>query len=174
MKLEDISHWFQIAASFGVVFGLSLVYWEIRQSYDITQAQLIDGVYSMMTEQNTASYGEQLHLIFEKACVSPDQLTTSDLFVLDAYFFDIINRLRRNITINDATGFYEDEPWRLYTGNISGILRTHAGRYWWQRSRSWLEPDLVEVGDEIYSALGETDCGEREAGYYKYLNSVQN
>jgi hypothetical protein len=127
----------------------------------------------MMTDQSTAAYGEQLHLIYAKACESPDDLSASDLFVLDSYFFNIVNRIRREMRISQVSGFYADEQWLRHTRNSVSIFifRTYAGRDWWQRGRSWLDPDLIAAGDKILSSLGDPDCGKRVSDYHEYLRS---
>ena len=173
MKLENLGNWLQISASIGIVIGLVLVIWELRQSQDIARAQMVDSTFGHIADLDIAELGEEPAPIQAKACEQPKELTRADLIVLDAFFVGTLDRFRRQIHISRRSDFYDDENWRNFPFHYYTIFETHAGRSWWMIVRPRLlrnEPELVEAGDEILSSLGEPACAKRLESYRNYLN----
>ena len=165
MNNLSFSDWVQITTSIAVLIGLGLVIWELQQSREITQAQLISDGYANMTQQSTAFIGEDAALAMAKSCTQPDNLTTEDLVVLHWVYFEILSRTRRSLSIGESTAFYE-ETWRRWAGvNFRFMFRTEHARWWWRNTNETWEPELVEVGNKVLDELGPANCAEHYSNF---------
>jgi hypothetical protein len=162
---QNLANWVQILTGFALIVGLGLVIWELQQTRDVVFAQLTSDGYSDVTQQQTAVMGESAADAIAKACDAPESLTTKDLVVLDAYFGELVNRMRRNISIAERAGFYSDETQyrENWTGNLKGLFDTIPGRVWWEAS-NFGQP-LQQYGDRVLNELGPPDCSKYFVGF---------
>ena len=85
MGSEKLNDWVQIATGITLVLGLGFIIWELQQSREATISQLTSDGFVYAGQQNATIMGEDLALVIAKACEAPEDLTTSDLVVLEAH-----------------------------------------------------------------------------------------
>lgn len=184
MNTQSLTNMVQIVTGLAVVVGLALVIWELQQTRDVVFAQLTSDGYGDVTQHQMTLLGESASDVVAKACDDPDALTTSDLMVLESYFSAIINRMRRNISIADRTGFYSDQDqYRLnWTGNFLLLFETSAGRVWWEKDYLGndtqalfkYDPRLQEFGDEILTERSPGSCTSYYSNFKAAILAAQD
>lgn len=95
MQTETLNRWLSLCANVGVIFGLILVAFQIRQDVELTKIQLFSDATSSRKEWNQAMLGSDPMLVVAKSIENPSDLTLSDLHVMDAYLVGAVNELRR-------------------------------------------------------------------------------
>ena len=95
MKTDAINKWLSLAANIGVMLGLVLVAYQIRQDVELTKVQLFSDATSSRKEWNQAMLGSDPMNVVMKSIESPSELTLAELHVMDAYLVGAVNELRR-------------------------------------------------------------------------------
>jgi hypothetical protein len=103
MKTESINRWLSLAANIGVMLGLVLVAYQIRQDVELTKVQLFSDATSSRKEWNQAMLGSDPMNVVMKSIENPSDLTLAELHVMDAYLVGAVNELRR-LELLEAAG----------------------------------------------------------------------
>ena len=155
MNIQKLNDWLQLIAALGVIAGLVLVVWELRQDRLLTRAELgadsVSGyvsIYAMGQQETTAR-------VFAKAAMQPTELTVDEHVVMESFFRAVIDEVvgrevylkQRGVFPHTEVGFHD-----FLVRNI--LFSTEYGRAWWavnkdtlqQRHREGIER-AIEVGD---------------------------
>ncbi len=103
MKMDSINRWLSLVANIGVMLGLILVAYQIRQDVELTKVQLFSDATSSRKEWNQAMLGSDPMNVVMKSIESPSELTLAELHVMDAYLVGAVNELRR-LELLEAAG----------------------------------------------------------------------
>ena len=110
MKGDTVNRWLSLGANFGVVIGLLLVAFQIKQDADLTKAVLFNDHTNSRKEWNQAMMGENPMAVVAKSIEQPEELTLEELHIMDMYLIGAINELRRlevlkvaGLEVDDAT-----------------------------------------------------------------------
>ena len=95
MKGDTVNRWLSLGANFGVVIGLLLVAFQIKQDADLTKAVLFNDHTNSRKEWNQAMMGENPMAVVAKSIEQPQELTLEELHIMDMYLIGAINELRR-------------------------------------------------------------------------------
>ena len=160
MTVEKLSHWLQITASVGVFVGLVLVYHEMRQTRDIAVLGQTVNAFNSLVERNVAEIGETPYEAVVKACMSPEDLTEEDAYILDTKFWNhltVVFRYRR------AHGIFEldlNNTWQdVAAPEFYQIFETLPGRRWFEAVAPNLPKDVVDAGNKVMSSMPEECVG---------------
>ncbi len=102
MNLEKLNQWLLLLSHLGILGGLILVGLQIRQDSEIAKVQLFSDITSSRIDMAEATLGENPAPILAKALTEPDDLTDSELYVMDAYLIRGLNEVRRAIVLQRA------------------------------------------------------------------------
>ncbi len=167
MKSATISNWIQTITGVGIVLGLGLVIWELQQSHEAASSELSSGYFELQNQGLTAVMGDNAAEAIAKSCENPEALNYAELVVLENYYIDLINSIERTKVLADRGRFYSDEVWRGLVGLLTPMLRTSPGvGYWNSIARSWVDPEILEVGDEYLKKISRT-CTEEYGDWIK-------
>jgi len=92
---DAANRWLTLGANIGVVIGLVLVAYQIKQDSDLTKAVLFNDHTNSRKEWNQAMMGENPMAVVAKSIEAPTDLTLEELMVMDMYLIGAINELRR-------------------------------------------------------------------------------
>jgi hypothetical protein len=95
MQTESLNRWLSLGANIGVILGLVMVAFQIRQDVELTKVQLFSDATSSRKEWNQAMLGSDPMTVVMKSIESPSNLTLAELHVMDAYLVGAVNELRR-------------------------------------------------------------------------------
>ncbi len=95
MMGDTVNRWLSLGANVGIVVGLLLVAFQIKQDADLTKALLFNDHTNSRKEWNQAMMGENPMVVVAKSIERPQELTLDELHVMDMYLIGAINELRR-------------------------------------------------------------------------------
>ncbi len=147
MDANTVNQWLTLAANLGVVAGLILVGFQIRQNTRITKAQITNDYYLADMELELVMMGEQPIDPWVKSIYSPDKVTQADVAILDRYFnygLVQIQRLRKMQELGLA-----DDDWKNGMSYLGWHLGNEIGRRWWKYSKSSYPTDFVKMVDDV-------------------------
>jgi hypothetical protein len=160
MNREAISDWIQIIGMIGVIAGLLLVTYELRQNRQIARAELNSQQLDHMGSIYGAFRNPDFAAVFQKSLAQPDSLTPNEKLMMDGHFRDLINLLRRDNSMY-VLGVYEDNTdfWAGWVVRYG--LGTKFGRQWWSQNKD----RTGRIGTKIDEALERLDNGELHVVY---------
>ena len=157
MESQRLSMWVQLVTGVAVLLGLGLVIWELRQTRDIAEAQLISDGYSQATQVHTSMFGEQAAEVLAKSCENPEELSDSELQVLFRIHLAHVNLARRIYDIDAHTTLFQ-EGWKSEAQLVlSGILACLPGRALWQEVSVQMPQEFQSLGNEMIQGMEKDD-----------------
>ena len=151
--------WLQILSNIAILVGIIFVYWEIQQNQTLTRIQLVSDGMMMRADRANSLVGENPTLVLEKACLSPDELTTSDKMILAQIFQSRISEAARNRRLYLASDIgiqYENDFQMAFVS----MFNYEFGRDYYERTKERLPPDLREIGDFVLNSEFSPNCKE--------------
>ncbi len=158
MDSQQIANWVQAITGVALLTGIGLVVWELQQNREAFQSQLTSDAYHNISQRNIALLGEHPTKVLAKACDAPDSLTRAELHILEAFYMDNLNTLRRNYVIARRGDYYDVDYWKRYPYDITVMFETQVGISFWRTMTGWLEPDIKRFGDELLASGDFTSC----------------
>ena len=95
MNSDNLNKWLSLGANIGVVIGLLLVAFQIRQDAELTKAQLFSESTDSRREWNQAMMGNEPMKVVTKSIERPHELTLEELQIMDMYLLAAVNEIRR-------------------------------------------------------------------------------
>ncbi len=143
MKSSRLNEWLQILASLGVLVGLIVVAYEIKQNTEVAEAEHYRESYSMWMHVATVEIESNIDEIFIKSIADPENLTSRDLVKLNAWFILVTstydNGARASeLGIATPTGLISESDARYY-------FSSEISRQWFEANKHWLHPDNAEI-----------------------------
>ncbi len=143
MSSDKVSGWLGVGANIGVMAGLFMVAYQINQEAELTKAALFSSSTDSRREWNQAMMGENPMDIVAKSIERPQDLTLSELHVMDMYFVSAINELRR-LEVLKAEGLDVD-------AQVEGLQHFYFGsnfaKAWYQEYGG--DSELQTIQDKI-------------------------
>ena len=154
--LKDLNDWLQLLASVGVIVGLALVAYELRQQHNLARAEMGSDMFSAFQSWNQSAQSESILGVTVKAAVSPDELTSEEHLLLDMYYWNTVivfpireaYMQRRGVFGNEMT---EDDLQNVAQIAGSIIFATPYGKAWYEVNRSEMYPHIRSVLDDVRS-----------------------
>ena len=163
----------QIGSTLAILIGLTLVVWELKQTRDLTEAQLISDSLITRQQSNVSLMGENPIAAISKACTASAHLTEEEFHVVRLHYQTKLLESIRRIEIAEASALFDESDWKENaTLEFSTIAQTEFGRWWWQVVRSSylpFQPELVAFGDEVIEASPAPDCRVPYRAYQKHF-----
>ena len=148
MKIENLNTRLQILASVGVIIGLFIVAYELKQTKDLAQAQIMDQTYTDLRNGYQNLMGENPASSITKACTNPSELSPEDIVILSAHLSEQYVQIIRWYKLEEVADFGIEwkvagiDPYRT-------ILSTQFGRAWFTRAKEFWPSELAAYGDEL-------------------------
>lgn len=176
MDTQKINNWVQIVAAIAVLVGLVLVAYELEQSREIAEAQLLSDGFAAHAGRDHAMLGENPAQTLAKACSDPGDLTADDLVILHSYYYNQLSVALRSRAIAAQTAVFGSPEDLRYESRFGHIFETPYGRYWWGEARAVflaVDPGLAAQGDSVLDSLDESiSCSDHIDGYAEYLERL--
>ena len=162
MNSQVFGNWIQIITGLAVVFGLFLVFIELRQAKQIASAELVSQGFSEGLSTQRGLMGEEFASVLANACLHPRELTDDQVVALDFYFQVQLNNVYRMEFIDTVAEI--TTPDIVMIENLRPILVTEHGRYWIAKKE--LLPRVHEIVSRLTNEAA--DCGD----YYRDLKEL--
>ena len=151
MDIVRTSEWLQGIAAVGVLIGLLLVAYELRQQHELARAQLGSETLAGFQDIAQALRDPDTVRIYAKAINDPESLTFEEQIVLDGLFTEIVYTyiVRQNYLFLRDVFDGTPERFKAIVGEL--ILSNEYGRAWWAEHRSRFSSGVGELLDETAS-----------------------
>ena len=143
MNTSKVNEWLQIAASLGVLIGLLVVAYEIRQNTSVATTEHSRATFSMWLDLSSMELESDVGRAVIKAIEDPDNLSPEDQFKIDSWLNAIAsiyeyNNQAEEIGIGPSLKAYIGEDARYY-------FASRYARQWFERNRRWMNPEAAEI-----------------------------
>jgi hypothetical protein len=102
LKIEKITSWLGLFANIGLLGGLLLVAFQIKQSNDFAYAANSTVAYQQETDKWLAEMGENPAAVLTKARLHPRNLTPEEVWIVTSEVRWVISMFRRNARMEEV------------------------------------------------------------------------
>ena len=147
----------QLFALLGVLTGLILVAYEIRQNSDLAEAESVRAMIVGWQQIAYSEYATDIVNIHVKSVEDPENLTATEIGKLSAWLTVIVNQYMitfsmhaRNLGFN--YGDMESGPEMDVVRDFEYYFGSRFARAWYMENRYWIDSQLVEILDREMEA----------------------
>jgi len=141
--MQKLNDWLQLGAAIGVIAGLLLVAFEIRQNEATTRVELNSITVTSAEEIVRSVQQESLARALARSYESWNELSVYERIVLHGYYEEAYLQLFRE-WLMVVRGVYSDGELEGYaTRFISRVLSTEYGRAWWDEYKNDMHGGLT-------------------------------
>lgn len=159
MDSQKISLWVQFLTGLAVLVGLALVIWELQQARELARAQLASDGWNEIMATARSSLSETFAVARHKSCVSPNELSDSEIQEMLSYFHILRSEAVRMRGYSNI-GSYE-VAWRELAKNNVGIILGHTvGRVQYELGKGFWWPWYEEMAEEMISNDEVRPCAD--------------
>lgn len=155
MDFEKLNKWLQVSANIGIVLGLILVGFQLKQNSDLARIQLLYEESNRALELETEVVGEQSAEVWAKSINSPEDLTLAEIRIMEALLWSFIEQLRGTYRLAEL-GLLSDEDWRRRAeGEVTFYLSDPYSRAWWKNyslANNTLPEELRTVVEDVIAS----------------------
>ena len=139
-----ISDWVQIAASLGVLIGLLLVAFEIRESNRVAKSESIGAMNQAWTDFYLVGAESEISGILEKSFEDPHSLSTEEMMRLVHWFDSVVNLYTWQLRAYELdTAEYDPIP--DFAFDAENYFGSPFGRAYLEYVRTWARPELIDA-----------------------------
>lgn len=147
----------QLIASVGVLVGLILVFYEIRQNNELAEADSVRAMLVSWQQIAFSEYETDIVELYIKSVEDPENLTSAEIGKLSAWLTVVMNQYLLTFEMNERGlgynyGDVDDGPEKELLGGFEGYFGTPFGRSWYLENKSWITPEVVEILDREMEA----------------------
>ena len=126
MNIERLASWLQIVANIGILGGLILVGFQLRQNSEILQAQMMSAESRSVIDQELQIIGEEGAKAWVSAMSDPGNVSPEHHRIMEAIYWSAIESWRHTeelasldlVNVNPRSRVTEEAAW--YFGNTYG------------------------------------------------------
>lgn len=157
MDQEKLNRNLQVIANLGIVAGLVLVGFQLKQNSDLLKTQLLYEESQRSIDIETLVVGEDAAQVWARSLTAPADLSLAEQRVMEAMLWSYTENLRATHMLADL-GLLQDEEWRLRVESDSGFyLANPYARAWWNNysTDSDIPRELTDLVNARLAALDE-------------------
>ena len=169
---EMSNRWLNVTANLGILAGLILVIFELRQNQELMKVSLTNDYYSSYAQAEMIFAGENLPAVWEKSLLDPKNLSLKEMRILEAHTYSPITRWINLYRLYEA-GILEKTFWQSQVNlDASYYLGTPYGRAYWDKIKphalesNFIPLDLLHYIDNVLAATDPQDIR-------KHFESIQ-
>jgi len=144
---EAVSDWIQILATIGVIAGLIMVAFELRQNTVLARAEMNSQMLFHQQSLSASLRNQEFAIVFNKSLERPDALSGYETIMMDGYYRDLIGTLIRERQMI-SRGIFADDSMLIARLVVSNGLGTAYGQEWWSQNKAGYRGSLVLQIDE--------------------------
>ena len=151
MKSSVLAERLQLFASLGVLVGLLLVAYEIRQTNVLAEAEAVLAMQSGWELISISEYETDIGELRAKSINDPESLTEPEVFKLNGWLTAITTQFDRRLELDErglGYGNAEFDVAREIEGAFDYYLNNQFGRAWYIENRGWIDPVITDIWDE--------------------------
>jgi hypothetical protein len=147
----------QIVATVGVLAGLILVAYEIRQNSNLAEADAVRALTVGWQQIQMTEYETDIASIFVKSTEDPENLTLAEIGKMSAWLSVIVNQFSLSFSMDErGLGYdYGDVPYGTegeLMANFEYYFNSRFARSWYLENKFWIEPQIAKIIDREMEA----------------------
>jgi len=152
VNVEKLSGWLQIVANIGILGGLILVGFQLRQNSEILQAQMLSAESQSVIGQEMQIIGEQGAAAWVSAMSDPTNVSMEHHRVMEAIFWSAIESWRHfeELGILGLTDIDPQYNHYRVSDEASWYFGNTYGRAWWNTRK-----DGAKISDELKKVIDD-------------------
>lgn len=149
MDAGKLGNWLQVGANVGIILGLVLVGFQLKQNSDLLKVQLLYQESQSFISHERQMMGENPAAAWARSLEDPGGLSLAESRVMDAYLYAMSEQWRASHMLHEL-GILDDEWRKRLVEEASFYLGNRWGRAWWNVYRTGIQapPELVTIIDE--------------------------
>jgi len=163
MDMDRLNRWITLGANVGILIGLCLVGYEIRQNSALVRAQIVATAFADQKALAIAQMGDDYPRVLARSVEEPGSMTLEDVAVVQSALEAQLIEFRRNGVMEEVGVF--TGRWRQDISYLSRPFTTPIGRKFWD---SWYD-DKIDWMRDVQAVIESTEPTWES----KYLGSLQ-
>ena len=147
MNLQKLNDWLQLGAALGVIAGLGLVAYELRQQHQLVRAELASDTFSAFQDVGRSLQSEPVAAAYAKSIMAPDTLTPEEQVIVEGLYLEMMNVFLIRQEYFVSRGFFEIDRDQIGIQGAGFIFAGDHGRNWWSENRRKFPPFVGEIMD---------------------------
>ena len=155
---RNTAYWLQVFSNVGILIGLVLVGFQMKQNSDLLRIQLLYEESNRYTSGERSLIGEEGAAVLAKSLTSPTELTLAERRIVDIYYYTTVEQWFAGYRLNEQ-GLIEEQDWKhRIRRDAEYILGNTYGVAWWRAysQLSSLPQELIDVVDAELSQVDES------------------
>lgn len=168
MHFKELKKWLQVSANIGIVLGLVLVGFQLKQNSELARIQLLYEESNRAIELETAVVGEQAAEVWAKSIEAPEDLTLAEIRIMEALLWSFLEQLRGTYRLAEL-GLLNEKDWRNRAeSEVTFYFGYPYSRAWWKN----FSADNDDLPVELRTVIDNVIAGD-EPTVEAYLRRPQ-
>jgi len=159
----------QLVASVGVIIGLIVVVYEIRQNSEIARSESFTAILDSWSALSIAEFESDIGVIFEKSMEAPEELTTAELHRLGAWLQSMVQIWQLQMEMEQS--IITEDLLTEIRAEVFYFFGNHATRAWYGKNRYWMSDEMITVIDH---EIANTPVGSDKAYFDELKASIRS
>ena len=169
MNTSKFNSWLQIAANLGILAGLVLVGFQMRQNSELLGAELVFMENQRSIDSARALAGQNPSYVFAKHLTDLEDLSFQEQIEIDAFYYVHFENWK-SLHYLASIGLSENEWKNRIDDDAQWLLENPYGKARWDSGQNSMPQDVV---DYVNSVLERKPFGP-DAGTHPYYETIFN
>jgi len=152
MRTTNLNDGLQFFASVGVLAGLILVAYEIRQNNNLAEANAVHAMLVGWQQIAISEYETDIANLYAKSIEEPENLTLAEIGKMSAWLTVVMNQYMLSFAMYDRglgynSGGVDYNPEDELAGAFEYYFGSRFGRAWYLENRDWIDSQVIEIMD---------------------------
>ena len=155
-KTERLNRWLTLAANIGVVLGLIILIFEVRQNASLTRTEMQIERNSMLIEIEFSISSPETARAWVKSIRTPEEMSDVEIIIVEAHL--VASMLQWDLMFHmQSGGLVSAEEAKQHILNTAQYYfgSTFAKNWWHRQIGGWDGTPMMEVAGPIVEALDE-------------------
>ena len=133
MAAKKLGDYLGVLGNLGLILGLFLVGYQIKQTNDLAKAQMVNEGYALGMAADVAFIGEQGAEVLAKADYQSSDLSDQDILVLERWFRMLLGQQMRNTHMREVGLAVTSDAFGAW--DLAFDINSAFGRMYWDASK---------------------------------------
>ena len=152
MNMEKVNDALQLLASIGVLVGLFVVAYELRQNTVFAEAEYNETTYGMWMQATAMEMETDIGEIYIKSIEDPDNLSKPEKFKLNSWLTHIISIYDHGDSSSEL-GVGTALSGAMLEADLRYYFDSDYARLWFQSNRYWIRPRVAESISKVIDSF---------------------
>ena len=142
MNSAKLNDWIQIIAALGVIGGLLLVAYELRQNTEHAISESVRVLYAEYRTIIKSEYESDIAELLVRAIEQPEDLTDAEILKVSAYLSALVGFYDQHFSLHEL-GVVGNDGLDNLADEVDFLLTSKLGRAWFDDNKGWMQPEVA-------------------------------